>query len=200
MKSFTFNLLPKKTKEEVQKEEERDQSAIYTGILPLFAVCMWLALILFNGLVVDRVKANWQDAIDKKEKRIESEYSAILRQNGELVKKTQALESVVQLDINPDRLFQLKEEIFPFPEQGIVIDGYGRERDGTFNVTIRTPDLFTFSRVARRFTSNESIKDVYVSSVSMVVANQNPTLLDQAREISGRIRFNFVETDISQDL
>ncbi|MFQ5493710.1 MAG: hypothetical protein ACE5DX_06150 [Candidatus Dojkabacteria bacterium] len=187
MKSFSFNLLPEKPKEIQIKEEGRDRSAVYTAILPLFAVILWLGLVLFNGLVVNAVRDNWQSAVDQKNARIDSEFLATLTQHGELVKKTQALARVIVKDIKPEELFILTEILFPVPESDVLINGYGRDRDGSFNVTITTDTYLKFAEITRRFNNYEGIRDVNIKNIS----------LDEDSELNeGIINFNFVDESL----
>ncbi|KXK26569.1 MAG: hypothetical protein TR69_WS6001000575 [candidate division WS6 bacterium OLB20] len=170
---------------------------MFTAVLPLFAVCLWFALILFNTLVMDRHKLNWEVSIANKEAIIENEYSDVLRLNGELVHKTNALSNVIGLDIAPERVFQLTETLFPVPVDGVVIKGYGRDRDGKYNVTVTTASYRQMAEITRRFTSYDGIQDVLLNNaqVSSDEGSAPLTDLEADRRVEGRISFNFVEID-----
>jgi len=175
MKSFTFNLLPEKPKEQVVKEETRDRSSLYTAILPLLGVLIWLGLTLFNSLVVGRVKANWQSSVDQKKQRIKTEFQSVLVAHGEYVKKTQALSEPVQKDIKPEQVFLLADKMFPTPEEGVKINSYDRAKDGSFSIGLVTDNLRKLAEVVRRFNSVKNITLVRLSSVSYTEDNNDYT-------------------------
>ncbi len=165
MKTFTFNLLPQKPKEQVAKEEDRDRSSVYTALLPLLGVVIWLGLVMFNGLVVNKVEANWQASVDSKNATIQSQYTSTLVAHGEYVQKTQALVQPVAKDIKPEKVFQLAEELFPTPEAGITINAYERLKDGTFNIGMLVDEVSKVAGIVRRFSNFTKIKDVKLNSV-----------------------------------
>ncbi|MCA9383688.1 hypothetical protein KC909_04935 [Candidatus Dojkabacteria bacterium] len=184
MNTFSFNLIPKKSEQEVQKEEKRDKTSVWTAILPLTGVSVWLLLVLFNGVVVDGVKANWEESIAQKENRIDTEYLAVRVQHGELVLKTKSLATLITLDIKPETLFVLTEQIFPEPEPGVRIIGYGRNDDGSFSIRLATDDYQKIAEIARRFSNYEGANLVTIESVAT-----DPTSEDNPDEIQATIKF-----------
>lgn len=165
MKSFGFNLLPQKSKEVIIEEDKRDRTSVFTALLPLLGVTLWLLLVLFNGLVVDGVKANWEKAIIQKENRINTEFLPVRIQHGELVIKTRTLSELVLKDIKPETLFILTETIFPTEEADVEIIGYGRNDDGSFSLALRTGDHEKFAEITRRFSNYEGAETVTISSI-----------------------------------
>lgn len=185
MKTFSFNLIPQKTKEETQREVKRDNASLYTALLPLLGVSVWLALTLFNGLVVDKVKANWETSIAKKQARVDTEFLPVRIQHGELVLKTRILADIILKDIKPETLFALTEQIFPVPEPEVQVIGYGRNDDGSFDVILSTSNYRKFAEVARRFSEYDGADEATISSV-----NYNK----EADNIQGVITF-FIDVD-----
>jgi len=182
MRAFVFNLLPGKPKELEVKEENRDRLSVRSAVLPLVAALVWLGLIVFNGLVVEKVKGKWQQAVTGKENKIKVQYLSVRIQHGELVSKTNLLTDVIQKDIKPEEVFVLTEKLFPETEAGIQIKGYGREEDGAFNVTLSTANYEQFAQVIRRFSNYEGVRDVRSLGVSF-----DPKL----NEVTGSVHFFF---------
>jgi hypothetical protein len=166
MSEFKFNLLPKKTKEVIIKEDKRDRASVYTAVLPLIAVLFWLGLVLFNGLVINKVKEDWNLAIADKQRKIDQDYLPVRVRHGELVVKTRSLAGLVQRDIQPESLFILTEKIFPNEDPNIRIVGYGRETDGKFTINIETSEYTKFAEITRRFSNFDAALNVNISSVS----------------------------------
>lgn len=191
MKSLAFNLIPEKPKELIKKEEERDTSAVYTAILPLFAVVLWLVVVLFNGLVINRVKTNWQSAVNQKQSQIETTYKPVLVEHGELVIKTQALSEVIIKDIRPEKVFELTEILFPLPEPGVSIIGYGRDKDGSFNVNLTTDDYGLLAKIVRRFNNYDGITGTNLKSANLNTADQ---------QVEAVINFFFREATVTDEV
>ncbi|MEI7578758.1 MAG: hypothetical protein WCJ58_01815 [bacterium] len=166
MKTFSFNLIPKKEKAVVVKEEKRDKLSIYSAFLPLLGVIIWLFLTLFNGLIVYRSKNVWTLAVESKKNRLETEFLAVREQHGELVTKTKMLSDIVLKDIKPEILFILTEKIFPVPEPGVRIVGYGRRQDGSFDIYLETPDYQKLGEITRRFSAYHGSTNVSISNAS----------------------------------
>lgn len=198
MKVFSFNLVPEKPKELIVKEEERDISSVYTAVLPLFAVLVWIGALLFNGLLVEKTKATWQKSIDTKNARIQSEFLPAIIQNGELVVKTKALAELIVKDIKPENLFRITEEIFPTKETGVEISGYGRDADGSFKINIITDTYEKLAEVTRRFSNNKNVSGVTIKGSSLEINPADPNINRVRGAISFFINEEFIrETDVS---
>lgn len=190
MKTFSFNLLPQKTKEQIVKEDKRDQTSLYTAIFPLLATLIWLSIVVYNGTFLQKQIADLQNSIAEKNDKIERQYLPLRIQHGELVIKTSALSTLIQKDIKPESLFILTEKIFPVTDPDIVIIGYGRYADGTFNITIGVPNFKKLAEVTRRFSNFEATTNIRISSATKI-DNQ-----DQVRAI---INFNLNTDKLADD-
>lgn len=182
MRSFVFNLLPTKPKEIEVKEEKRDRLSVRSAFLPLLAALFWLALIIFNGLVVEKVKSSWVNAVADKERKINVQYLPLRIQHGELVTKTNLLSQVIEKDIKPEELFVLTEKLFPKTEVGVEIKGYGRDQDGSFSVNLSTANYTQFAQILRRFTSYSGVK---------LVKSRGVILDPKLNEVNGTVNFFF---------
>jgi len=187
MKTYANNAV-EKTQEELKdkRENQRDSYNLAVAFLPLLGVLVWLGIILINALVVEQSRLTWQNSINTQERLIVQEYSNTLLTNGELVTKTNQLAGVIDKDIQPEEVFILVEELFPLdPEFNVV--GFGRESNGSFNVSVAAPTYIKFSKIARRFNLYEKVQDVQVKSVT----------LDSTNQIVGTINFTFVTANLT---
>lgn len=186
MKTFGFNLLPQKSRALVHKEDKRDNYSVAIAILPLTAVVIWLALILFNVYVVDAKKLGLEAQITKHKKYIENDLADILIANGEMVTKTNALAEVIQKDIQPEQLFILIDKIYSQQDDTFRITGYSRNTDGSFNVSLVADSFLRLTEITRRFENDGSISDVKL---------ENANIEDKSELIAGSINFFFKYQD-----
>lgn len=189
MKTYGFNLLQQKSRVLVKKETKRDNYSVLVAFLPLVSVIVWLALILFNNLVIEAYKQSWVTAINEDNRVINVELANTLVTHGELVTKTNALGNVVTRDIQPEQLFILIDTIYSTSDPTFRITGYGRNEDGSFFIEYNAFSYSRFAEVARRFSTYKHISDVYVKEAS---------LSDKTSLVSGRVNFNFIYEDVAQ--
>ncbi len=182
MSKFGFNLIPQKPQEIVEKEETRDKASVYSALLPLVGVVLWLIIVVFNGSVVAGVKNNWQSAVEDKQGRIAGEFFSIRLLHGEYVIKTVALANLIQKDVKPESVFLLTEALFPGEQfdQDVQITGYARNSDGSFEVTMRAKSYEQFSEITRRFVNIPGTDNVRVNSVAYIA---------ESGEVQGGINF-----------
>jgi hypothetical protein len=182
MKTYAFNLLPQKSRALVKKEDERDNYALLITLFPLMGVIIWLSMILINGLVIDYYQKQWEQTVSDRYYTIEYELAPILIQHGELVQKTNALETVITKDIAPEQLFVLLDEIYSNQDSTFSIIGYGRKENGAFLVNLVTQNYKRFAEITRRFSTYKYINNVKIENAS--VDNKSNT-------VTGSISFFF---------
>ena len=186
MKTYAFNLLPQKARSLVKKEEKRDNYSLLVTVFPLMGVIVWLLLIIADGLFVKNYQQAWKDTVAARKNTIQNDLMPILVKHGELVKKTNALDTVILKDIKPEQLFILLDEIYANQDSTFSIVGYGRKESGAFLVDILAKDFNRFSEISRRFSTYKYITDVRIESA---------TYNEKADNIAGTISFyfNYVE-------
>jgi hypothetical protein len=146
-------------------------------------VLVWLGLVLINALVIDKSQASWQDTVSADTRVITDQYSETLNTHGQLVVKTNQLSGVIDKDIQPEQVFKLVETLFPQdPEFNVV--GFGRETNGSFDVSVSAPTFLKFSKIARRFSQYDQISNVEVLNVS----RDSKTNL-----VTGTVNFFFIQ-------
>ena len=162
---FSFNLLPAKDKKEVEKEEKKFSSLFYSIVLLLFAVFVWVAvlvvdLVFVNSKYKQRISENTQ--LDKEI----SSYWLYSAKNGELVTKTNMLSSVILKHKDPSLVFdtidgQIKQSV---PDATIL--RYGRSQTGNYQVTAEISDIFKVIKLVKDFNSNPNVQDASLLSLS----------------------------------
>lgn len=163
---FNFNLLPKKSKELIEKERKRDSYSMYYSFLILFGVVIWLSLVLFNSFVVDKSRKEWEEINQDKENKIRNEYITIREIHGELVAKTNSIAPIISKDIDPETVFLVADEVFPINEGNVKIVGYGRNPDGTFSIDISTKNFALIGQKARKLKNLDIVSELHIDELS----------------------------------
>jgi hypothetical protein len=168
-----FNLLPKKSNELILKEKKRDSYSIYYTFLVFFGVVLWLGLVVFNSFVVDRSTNDWKAVNKEKQDKINNEYAQTRKIHGELVVKTKSIAPLLEKDIDPETIFKVAEQAFSITEGDVAIVGYGRNKDGSFTISISASDSRNIAEKARGLRNLSMVKDLSVDKVSQSpVGNQ----------------------------
>ncbi len=189
MKSYGFNLLPQKSKAIIRKEEKRDNYSISTAILPLSTVFVWLALVIINNLFIETNKRSWEADIAQKNQTISGELAPILIKNGEMVAKSNVLASVIKMDIQPEQLFILIDQIYQKQDPTFKINGYSRSNDGSFSVAFSAISFNRLAEIARRFSTYKYIEKVSLNNGSIDI---------KSNWINGSISFVFNYQEVNQ--
>ena len=163
---FDFNLLPKKSKDLIEKESKRDSYSMYYSFLILFGVVIWLGLVLFNSFVVDKSRKEWEEINLEKESKVRNEYIAIREIHGELVAKTNSIAPIISKDIDPETLFLVADEVFPLNEGNVKIVGYGRNPDSTFSIDISTKNFALIGQKARKLKNLDIVSELHIDEIN----------------------------------
>ena len=175
MSSFNFNLLPKKSRELIEKEKRRDKFSIFYSLLILFSVLIWCFLILFNNAIVDQSVKRWEATNLNKQNKIDTEFLETRQIHGELVSKTNSIAPLIKRDIDPEVVFQVAEEVFPLNDATVVIVGYGRNNDGSFTISISTNDDLIIADKARKLRNLSIVTDLRINRVSNILSDNRIT-------------------------
>jgi hypothetical protein len=185
MYRFSFNLLPQKSKEVIEKEEERESTSLYIAFLPLFAVIVGVGFILFNQIIVENSLSNWEAAIQERDNTIQS-FRTDVAENLEFAQKTELLLEPVQKDVDPEKFFTLSELLLTEIQFPAVIESYGRSANGAFDLTISFDDIYNAASIVRTFEQTEQIKLPNTESLKT-------NLFDESAEIA--INFFIIEEE-----
>lgn len=189
MKTFAFNLLPQKPRSLVRKEDKRDNYSLLVTIFPLLGVIVWLLLILVDGMVIKNYQQVWKGNVAERKRIIEEDLKPILVKHGELVQKTNSLNTVISKDIKPEQLFTLLDEIYANQDNTFNVVGYGRKQSGAFLVNLVARDYIRFAEITRRFTTYKYISDVKI---------EDAVYDNKANNVAGTISFtfNYIEPEV----
>lgn len=154
--AFRFSLLPKKTKEEVVKEESRANGLLYASILLFFIVVVWLSIALMNALFVKKSIEDWTKTSNQRDQQILG-YSTYRNANGELVVKTNLLSGVVDKHLDPELVFGLIDRRIKESTPDVEIISYGRAAGGSFQVTGLTDDSDDISKLIKDFGNEDAV-------------------------------------------
>ncbi len=161
-----INLLPRSLFElRRQRQIKIDKTAIYTAFLPLVSVLIWFAFSLMNGFVnreITKVKTE-TISIDSQI----SSYQGFKDKRALLVLKTQKLEKVISDDINPEKYFDVVQEIITSSGLDITIQTYGRENEGSFYIEGSSGSVDSILRLTRLFRESGKFQhDLRLDSIS----------------------------------
>ncbi len=168
---FKFNLVPPKTKEELQVLEDRDNSILYSSILIFAAMFIFFVLVLIQTVLIDPRLLSSKLAVTNKDKEIAA-YDTIKKVNGELFIKSKALEPILEKDIKITKLLEISQKI----KENVVaseIVNYSREPSGEFVITFSVSSVDQASLLIKNAKSNSALKDVFLRSVIKNVGETN---------------------------
>ena len=170
-KLFKFNLVPPKSKEEVQVLEDRDNSILYSSILIFAAMFIFFVLTMVQTVLVDPRLAASQLAITNKDKEITA-YDTIKKVNGELFIKSKSLEPILEKDIKITQLLDISQQIKANVVSSEIIS-YSREPSGQFVITFSVGSMDQASLLIKNAKSITSLKDVFLRNVAKDSVNAN---------------------------
>lgn len=162
---FIFNLLPKKTKEEVEREDVRSTGLLYATILLFFTVLVWVGINAIDVFLLGDNVNKWE-LISSQKDAVISSYQGDRVRNGELVVKTQILSEVVDKHVDPSLVFDIIDEQIKTSTPTVVVDKYGRASDGSFQVSGVAESDEDVSKLIKDFSQRESIENVALLSIA----------------------------------
>jgi len=185
MHRFNFNLLPEKPKEIIVKEQKRESTSLYIAFMPLLAVIVGLFFIFLNEVVVQSSVDTWQNAVNERNKKIQT-YRTNVSQNVEFVQKTELLSEPVLKDVEPENFFDLTEELLQKLSFKAEIQEYGRSPDGSFDITLEVDNINRTGDVLIAF---ESLSQVQLPNIHAI----NRDLYSDKADIS--VNFFLIEPE-----
>lgn len=162
---YKFNLLPPKTREELEIVKERDNSVFYAFLLVLVSVIVFLIVSLGDiFLVSTRVKSS-EESLAFLNEQIKS-FDSMKEQNGELFLKAQTLEPVLAKDIKLSEILEIASQMILNVESA-SITAYNREYTGEFSVTLAIDNYVTVNQILENSKSIDRIEDVFLKKMSL---------------------------------
>ncbi len=186
--SFKFNLIPPKTKEELVKIKDRDNTSFYSFILVFTAIVIYFIFTLIqSGLISPRITKLDKD-IQKQEDQITT-FNSIKVINGELVVKSQVLSPILKRDIGTD-LFLQKTESLTSNLAGVEILSYSRESSGDFVITVLSEDYNQVADLVQGANTDAELSDVFARQMGVdEVSNKvRATISFKINELTSQIQ------------
>ncbi len=172
-KLFEFNLLPERSREEIAKLVERDDSVLYSFILIFVSIFAYLLLNLIQLFLIDVRIATNNGRINSLNTQVES-FDSIRSVNGELIRKSSSLKEALTKDIKPNRFIEISNQIVQ--GNGNILN-YEREDSGLFVLNIRINNPQDAIQILERGKSNESLQNLYVRRIDTSNPGQSVLLL-----------------------
>lgn len=165
MSDFKFNLLPKKSEEEIQVIERRDNTIFYSILIVFFSSIVWLisALLLTMG-VEPQLEVAEQNLARSKAELKSLDYVHIAY--GELVTKADKLAPLLSKRINTELIFTVSVSLTNLVN-GAEISTYGRESDGKFLFVIVTDDLLDIESIMSNARNIDFVNNLELRSVTV---------------------------------
>ncbi len=168
MHRFSFNLLPEKPKELIEKEEQRESVSLYFAFLPLIAIVLAIGAMIFNEMIVANRVQVWKNSESERDVQIES-YRQVVLDKYEFVEKSNLLLDQVEKDVAPERFFELTDQLLSQYPFDVSIEGYGRNPDGSFDLELAVTDLNNVGSVIKAF---EEVPTVVVPNADKIVSSE----------------------------
>lgn len=166
-KFFSFNLIPPKSKEEIETLVERDRSMFYSFLLIFFSIFIYFILTLLNTFILSPRIESLESNIEKQKSQVIT-YNSTRSLNGEVFSKSQALAPVLALDIGSVELLETSEE-FILDVSSAQIVSYGREFSGEFILSIIVDDYDSVALLIENAKKQENIDNVFLRQASVSI-------------------------------
>lgn len=187
---FAFNLLPPKTKEELEEEAKRARMLTYAILSPVICLGLTLVLFLVNVGYVDNTENGWKRSVDGIKQELSNPNNAlgILKtRNGELKVKTDFIADPIAKNVDFELVFQVTDAVFA-ANPSSVVTSYGRQDTGEFLVNATSRNSTGPSQILQAFKEQ-----------SQVVAADLKLVQKPADSNDYRFTISFVMTNINLD-
>lgn len=155
---FRFNLLPRKSKLEVELIEERDNSIFYATAIVLFAALVWLITTLIVNQIVTPRLAEVNANIKKINEQI-AVYDEQRARFGELYLKSRELKPLLSKKVNPDAIFSVADSLIEDVGSAGIIS-YKREDTGEFVFNIATANFGTVKDIMENARALDNVSNI----------------------------------------
>ena len=170
---FEFNLIPPKSKEEIEVLVDRDNTLFYSFLLIFFGFFLFFILNIVKTVFVEPALDKVKNNITAVDTQI-SNFDEIKGINGELFIKSQALEPILDKDVEVTKVLQLEADIRKeFPNLIEVID-YARKGDGSFSFTFNITNASKVTDIADYLEKRNDVSGVFLESVNWVSDQNGP--------------------------
>lgn len=166
---FKFDLLPKRTDEEIKVLQDRDNSIIYSFVLVFSGALAFFGLTLIQTLILEPRLSNRNQALNNLENQVNG-FNNVRIAHGELIQKSNLLRDPLERDIGLDEFIRVSNEI---SANESIITAYGRENTGEFLLSFRVDNISDTVEIVNRAKNLIEVEDVLLRSVSSNISEDN---------------------------
>lgn len=161
--AFKFNLLPPKSDQEVALENESSNSLFYAVVLVLFSVVVFVIILALQYFITAPNLRRSETAVLTREGQLRA-FDNVKFNFGQLVVKLNAMQPLLDKQLNPDDIFATADTI-RLQDPSIIVTGYGRLPDGRFTFQIVTSRPEELPQLIRDLEANDKLEDVILPSI-----------------------------------
>jgi hypothetical protein len=160
----SIDFIPRLSKDEVKEKYKVSKAGVYSAVLPLLTSIIWVIAMLINSYYKNEV-ASIDNTIASKNSEIGG-YSDVRGEYTELVLKVDALSDLVVKDFYPQQFFNnVSTTIRSTNDAQAEIYSYGRDDDGTFNISGKANSYLDLAKIMVAFNSREEFSGVDIKSI-----------------------------------
>jgi hypothetical protein len=167
---FRFDLLPRKSEDEIQELEVRDNTLLYSFLLIFFSAVVFFILTLVKVALVDPALAVSNNNVVNAEKQIRN-FSQIQKVNGELYVKSTSLEPLLGQDVKTTKFLDFAEKFKTAFAGRVDIQTYLRESDGLFSMNLGTISTNEVQLIVQYLEDQEGVEDIFIKNLDWSTEN-----------------------------
>ncbi len=182
-KIFKFNLIPPKSKEEINQLVERDNTLLYSFLLIFFGAFVFFVLNLLDIILVQPSLQSTLTSIANINSQISS-FDTIKAKNGELFIKSKALDPLLEKDIKLTDLIAIADNIDTTFAGDANVTSYKREITGEFFLNLNISDFSKLSDIVTLLTKTPNVENIFIRRVGLENADSQILTLSVSFEIN----------------
>lgn len=172
---FKFNLIPPKSQEEVSQLVERDNTLFYSFLLIVFGMFLFFVISIIKVAFIDPILSQVDSNLETVQSQI-SNFDEIRRINGELYIKANALDPILDRDVEVTKVLDLESRISQTFPNLIDVEDYSRRGDGSFALTFLIEDSKEVTKITEYMRAQSEVSSVKLLS-SQWTSSANTTAL-----------------------
>src|SRR5690606_28329185 len=174
---FKSDLLPPKSKEEVELLVEIDNTLIYSFLLIFFGMFVYFILTMIQVILVDPAIATVEANLKTVDDQINS-FNGIRETFGELYIKARSLEPILDRDVKVTKVLELEEKIrIEFPNLIDVVD-YARRSDGAFTISFLINSASRVDDIMAYLEEQPDVSDIFLDKITWAEGQAGTALVD----------------------
>lgn len=161
---FKFDLLPRKSEDEIQDLEVRDNTLLYSFLLIFFSAVIFFILTLVKVALIDPALAVSKNNVANADKQIQN-FAPVQKVNGELYVKSTSLEPLLGQDVKTTKFLDFAEKFKTAFVGRVDIRTYLRESDGLFSMDLGTISTDEVQLIVEYLEEQEGVEDIFIKNI-----------------------------------